>query len=177
MMDQTPDCSDQQTQIQGHESGSVDPDVLHQAESQLKTDSATILAEGSTTSSNTCISTEGKKEECGEGSELLVAKCGTVGHSDGKFRTKHEKHTTETTMNITPNAFVGVRIPSDEIRAKIEEVQQMLLTKDQRLQPTFVATGKNHITLMVMRLDGQEEIERYNMKDTPSNLPISNKNI
>ena len=60
-----------------------------------------------------------------------------------------------------PNAFVAVRIPSPDINAKFEEVQRALAEKDKRLQQVFVPAAKNHITLMVMSLNNQEDIEKY----------------
>ena len=60
-----------------------------------------------------------------------------------------------------PNAFVAIRIPSPDINAKFQEVQEVLKEKDERLKQLFVPSTKNHITLMVMRLNNPEEIERY----------------
>ena len=60
-----------------------------------------------------------------------------------------------------PNAFVAIRIPSPNISAKFEEVQRALEEKDERLKQVFVPAAKNHITLMVMRLNNQEDIEKY----------------
>lgn len=62
----------------------------------------------------------------------------------------------------SPNAFVAVRIPSPDIKAKLEEIQQALIEKDKRLEATLVSPAKNHITLMVMKLDKEspEEIEK-----------------
>ena len=62
-----------------------------------------------------------------------------------------------------PNAFVAIRIPSPNISAKFEEVQRALEEKDERLKQVFVPAAKNHITLMVMRLNNQEDIEKYDM--------------
>ena len=63
---------------------------------------------------------------------------------------------------LPPNAFVAVRIPSPGIRDKLEEVQGALLAKDKSLEAVFVPAAKNHLTLVVMRLDHQvpEEIEK-----------------
>ena len=60
-----------------------------------------------------------------------------------------------------PNAFVAIRIPSPAISAKFQEVQGVLQEKDERLKQVFVPPTKNHITLMVMRLNNPEEVERY----------------
>ena len=60
-----------------------------------------------------------------------------------------------------PNAFVAVRIPSPIISAKFEEVQRALQEKDERLKQVFVPAAKNHITLMVTRLNNPEEIVQY----------------
>lgn len=59
-----------------------------------------------------------------------------------------------------PNAFVAVRIPSPDISAKFEEVQRALQEKDKRLKQIFVPAAKNHITLMVTRLNNPEDTEK-----------------
>ena len=60
-----------------------------------------------------------------------------------------------------PNAFVAVKIPSTEIRCKIDWLQGALVAKDCGLQQAIVSTARNHVTLMVMRLDSTADIEKY----------------
>ena len=80
--------------------------------------------------------------------------------SEKSLKTGKEK---ERPKKLPPNAFVALRIPSPDIRAKVEEIQGVLLAKDERLKSTFVSPAKNHITLMVLRIDqtAMEEIEKY----------------
>ena len=83
--------------------------------------------------------------------------------SKRRHRKKPDTTVKEKPKRVSPNAFVAVRIPSVDIRRKIEEVQEALLAQDKRLKPTFVSSAKNHITLMVMRLnhEASTDIEKY----------------
>ena len=82
-----------------------------------------------------------------------------------KWRKKSKKlgEEKEKVRKPPPNAFVAVRIASPDIRAKVEQVQEGLLAKDERLKATLVTPTRNHITLMVTRLNHKdtEEIEKY----------------
>ena len=64
---------------------------------------------------------------------------------------------------ITPNAFVAVRIRSSAVREKLEHVQQEMVNADRRMNRLVVSLDKLHITLMVTRLDTQEQIATYVM--------------
>ena len=59
-----------------------------------------------------------------------------------------------------PNAFVSVRIPSAEIRGKMKEIQDAMLEKEKKVKSTFVSLNKLHITLMVLKVDGNETLHR-----------------
>ena len=59
-----------------------------------------------------------------------------------------------------PNAFVSVRIPSAEIRDKLEEIQEAIVARDNKLQSTLVSLDKLHLTLFVIRLESEAEVER-----------------
>lgn len=61
-----------------------------------------------------------------------------------------------------PNAFVAVQISSPIIREKLQRVQQSMCKYDKALETTLTSLKQLHITLMVMRLDNDEDIERYN---------------
>ena len=102
-------------------------------------------------------------EEISAGSRVdkTAAKGSESGTAERKHKKKPGKTVKETSKKPPPNAFVAVRIPSANIATKVKEVQETLLAKDKRLQSTFVPAGKNHITLMVMRLNDPEEIEKY----------------
>ncbi len=60
-----------------------------------------------------------------------------------------------------PNAFVSVRIPSPQISEKIGEVQKGMLLSDKKLKSALVSLDKLHLTLMVLRLEGEEAVERW----------------
>ena len=61
---------------------------------------------------------------------------------------------------VSPNAFVSVRIPSVEIRQNIETIQRGLVDYDGDLFYTLTSLDKLHLTLCVLRLDSNSEIER-----------------
>ena len=77
----------------------------------------------------------------------------------GKKRNKKDEKEA-TPKKPPPNAFIAVRISSSDVNAKFKEVQGALLEKDERLKQVFVPAAKNHITLMVLRLNNPEEIEK-----------------
>ena len=61
---------------------------------------------------------------------------------------------------VSPNAFVSVRIPSVEIRQNIETIQRGLVDYNGDLFYTLTSLDKLHLTLCVLRLDSDSEIER-----------------
>ena len=60
-----------------------------------------------------------------------------------------------------PNAFVAVRISSAEIHSKLKEVQDGMVAANERLAKVLVPIEKSHITLIILRLDGDEAVERW----------------
>lgn len=58
-----------------------------------------------------------------------------------------------------PNAFVSIRIPSSQIRSKLEEIQQAMVEFEPSLKSSMVSLDKLHVTLMVLKLN-QEDIEK-----------------
>ena len=78
----------------------------------------------------------------------------------GRTRNKNPANKETKPKKPPPNAFVAVRIPSPSISAKFEEVQRALQEKDERLKQIFVPAAKKHITLMLMRLNNQEDTEK-----------------
>lgn len=62
---------------------------------------------------------------------------------------------------MIPNAFVSVRITSAAIREKLEAMQAQMTEHDPKLAGLCVSTEKLHITLMVMRLENEEAVERF----------------
>ena len=60
-----------------------------------------------------------------------------------------------------PNAFVSVRIPSMEIHDKLKEIQGSMLATDERARHVLVPLNKLHLTLMVLRLEEEEDIKRW----------------
>lgn len=61
---------------------------------------------------------------------------------------------------VSPNAFVSVRISSAEICSRLRAVQDGMITANERLSKVLVPIEKSHITLMVLRVDSDEDIER-----------------
>ena len=110
---------------------------------------------------------------CVSNTEIEASKSAAKGADDScvvecKRKKKHHEKSAKTgkekerPKKLPPNAFVSLRVPSTDIRAKVEEIQGALLAKDERLKPTFVSPTKNHITLMVLWIDhmATEEIEK-----------------
>ena len=58
------------------------------------------------------------------------------------------------------NAFVAVRIPSPDIRAKVEEVQEAISAKDGRLDSFHDPSVRNHITLILLELNNNSRVRR-----------------
>lgn len=67
----------------------------------------------------------------------------------------------EKRVRKAPNAFVSVRVASPVVREKLEAMQEHISEHDPKLSGLCVSTKKLHLTLMVMRLEDDEAIERY----------------
>lgn len=78
--------------------------------------------------------------------------------SDRKSENKSDS--TKKSKKPLPNAFVSVRIPSAEIRDKLQEIQEAIVARDNKLQSTLVSLDKLHLTLFVIRLESEAEVER-----------------
>ena len=61
----------------------------------------------------------------------------------------------------TPNAFVSMRVSSPSIRQGLEAVQELMVEKDAEVESVLTSLDKLHITLSVIRLENEEEQERY----------------
>ena len=59
-----------------------------------------------------------------------------------------------------PNAFVAVRIKSPEVHSKVAAMQEAMVKFDSGLSAAMVSTKKLHLTLMVMALKNDGDIER-----------------
>ena len=59
-----------------------------------------------------------------------------------------------------PNAFVSLRIPSLSIRRELEQVQEAMVGRDQNVKAVLISLSKLHITLTVIRLENEDEIEK-----------------
>ena len=99
-------------------------------------------------------------------SDIFVKEEGDASEIDGEViatrsKKRGRKKKPKQEPKSAPNAFVSVRILSPEIRQKMEEVQQKMLERDKNLTSTFVSLMKSHLTLMVFRLNTEDEIEKY----------------
>ncbi|OQV14603.1 putative A-kinase anchor protein 7 isoform gamma [Hypsibius exemplaris] len=59
-----------------------------------------------------------------------------------------------------PNYFIAVPVSNPGIHEAASTVHQGILEKNAALQPAMVSITKSHITLMVLRLDGDEDIAK-----------------
>jgi len=55
---------------------------------------------------------------------------------------------------------VSIRVASPAIKAGIERIQQEMVGKNRSLRSTLVSLDKLHLTLMVLKLESEEEEER-----------------
>lgn len=60
-----------------------------------------------------------------------------------------------------PNAFIALPIKSQGMRDQIEQLHHHMLQKDPKLKPLLIPLNRLHITLMVLKLDTQQDIDRY----------------
>jgi len=80
--------------------------------------------------------------------------------SKSDHKSDNKSDSTKKSRKPLPNAFVSVRIPSAEIRDKLEEIQEAIVARDNKLQSTLVSLDKLHLTLFVIRLESEAEVER-----------------
>ena len=62
--------------------------------------------------------------------------------------------------NTKPNAFISIRVPSQDVREQLKSCQDEIVRFNPALDSTLVSLDKLHLTLMVIRLDGEEMEER-----------------
>ena len=59
------------------------------------------------------------------------------------------------------DTFISLRIPSQNIHAKVKEVQDAMSAKDGRLRSFHEPTEKNHITVILLRpLNNDSELRQ-----------------
>ena len=84
-----------------------------------------------------------------------------VRHGKRKHRSSpNEDGSSSKSQRIRPNSFVAVRISSPSIRKQIEHVQDRMIQNDVSLKRVMTSLNKLHITLMVLRMDTEIDIER-----------------
>lgn len=76
----------------------------------------------------------------------------TGGCKGRKLKPKHVK--------VKPNAFIALPIKSSSIKKQVENLQYHLITKEPRIKDTLIPLNKLHITLMVIRLETENDIVR-----------------
>ncbi|XP_009878465.1 PREDICTED: A-kinase anchor protein 7 isoform gamma [Charadrius vociferus] len=57
-----------------------------------------------------------------------------------------------------PNYFISLPITNPEITGSVQAVQDAIIQQDQRLSKAMVRSGSLHVTMLVMRLSNEEEI-------------------
>ena len=86
--------------------------------------------------------------------------------------TKRSEHKTEASLmyparepkwepRVRPNSFVAMRIPSVEIRDGLKSVQHSLMKFDRDMKHVITSLDKLHLTLLVLKLADDSEVERY----------------
>ena len=86
----------------------------------------------------------------------------TAGTVNRKRAKKHDDRRARKESKPTrpkPNSFVAVQISSPVIRERLKEVQDAIVKHDKQLTKVLTSLQKLHITLMVIRMDTDEEVE------------------
>ena len=61
---------------------------------------------------------------------------------------------------ITPNYFLAIRVSSPQIHSGIKIVQDSITTHNDKLTPALVSLSTLHLTLMVIHLESDEQIQK-----------------
>lgn len=61
---------------------------------------------------------------------------------------------------ITPNYFLAIRVSSPQIHSGIKIVQDSITTHNDKLTPALVSLATLHLTLMVIHLESDEQIQK-----------------
>lgn len=61
---------------------------------------------------------------------------------------------------ITPNYFLAIRVSSPQIHSVIKIVQDSITTHNDKLTPALVSLATLHLTLMVIHLESDEQIQK-----------------
>ena len=77
--------------------------------------------------------------------------------NDGN-RLKPKKHKIK---HITPNAFVALPVKSASVCSQIEDLHRHLISKEPKIHNVLMPINRMHITLMVIKLDNDDDIMRY----------------
>ncbi|XP_067888220.1 uncharacterized protein [Heterodontus francisci] len=59
-----------------------------------------------------------------------------------------------------PNYFVSIPVTNQQILDKIEEVQELVVTKEPKLFPAVIPVGRMHLTVVVAHLNTPAELEK-----------------
>lgn len=77
-----------------------------------------------------------------------------------RFKKTKKSRSTNKEKSISPNAFVAIPVKSVSVSLQIEYLHHHMLQKEPKVRNILIPLNRLHITLMVMRLDDQESIER-----------------
>ncbi|XP_022091186.1 uncharacterized protein LOC110979566 isoform X2 [Acanthaster planci] len=64
------------------------------------------------------------------------------------------------TKRLAPNFFVAVQVSNPQIHEALRDVQQTVLSGDEKLKDAMVPIATLHLTIMVMHLATEEDVER-----------------
>ncbi|XP_067832253.1 A-kinase anchor protein 7-like isoform X2 [Heptranchias perlo] len=59
-----------------------------------------------------------------------------------------------------PNYFVSIPVTNQQILDKIEDVQELVVTKEPKLLPAVIPVGRMHLTIVVAHLNTPAEVEK-----------------
>ena len=81
-------------------------------------------------------------------------------HSEDAQQETKQNSTPAKRKKIKPNFFISWRVSSPEIRSGVKSVQKAIIDHTKGLKGAEIRLGTLHITLMVMRLEGDEQINQ-----------------
>lgn len=77
-----------------------------------------------------------------------------------KTKETNDKDDVDRPKRNSPSHFVSIQVTNQEIHKKIGEIQEMAVKENSLLKNALVNLSKLHLTLMVMRLEDEEQMER-----------------
>ncbi|XP_022091176.1 uncharacterized protein LOC110979566 isoform X1 [Acanthaster planci] len=136
------------TDISLYEELGIDPSLLrHSLERSRSLGDATRAQDASKDRSLKGVKVKKRKRK---GSEKVEESLAGGGDEGSEKKTKR----------LAPNFFVAVQVSNPQIHEALRDVQQTVLSGDEKLKDAMVPIATLHLTIMVMHLATEEDVER-----------------